>query len=57
MSRMAKNDRIDLRIPAGTKDEWQYEAERRGLDLSELIRRAVPEYLRTNRPKRLRKAA
>lgn len=49
-----KNDRIDLRVPEGTKAEWEVEAERRGLVLSEVIRRAVPFYFEANAPARVR---
>lgn len=53
---MAKHDdRIDLRVPGGTKEAWQLEAERRGIDLSEAIRRAVPSYFQQTPPKRQRK--
>lgn len=41
-----KNDRIDLRVPAATKDRWKGEAEDLGLDLTSLITRAVEAYLR-----------
>lgn len=52
---MAKNDdRIDLRVPEGTKQIWMAESERRGLDLSEAIRRAMPLWLEQVPPKRRR---
>ena len=42
---MAKlDDRIDLRVPEGVKDSWEEEAAKRGLQLSEAIRRAMPVY-------------
>jgi hypothetical protein len=55
---MAKNDdRIDLRVPSGTKQAWAHEADRRGIELSEAIRRAMPIYFENVPPKRQRSAA
>jgi hypothetical protein len=53
---MAKHtDRIDLRVPPGEKEAWMIEAERRGDELSPLIRKAVPFYLKAHPPKRKRR--
>jgi hypothetical protein len=51
------DDRIDLRVPAGTKSAWELEAERRGVKVSEAIRRAMPLYFEQVPPKRRRAAA
>jgi len=52
-----KDDRIDLRVPAGTKDIWEAEAERRGVKVSEAIRRAMPIYFEHVPAKRQRSRA
>jgi hypothetical protein len=40
-----RNARIDLRLPDKQKVRWQEEAEKRKLDLSEMIRRFVEHEL------------
>lgn len=50
-------ERIDLRVPRGDKEAWQIEAKRRGLDLSEVVRRAVPDFFASHPPKRGRTRA
>lgn len=42
---MPKRARIDLRVRIDEKDAWTQAATARGLDVSELIRRAVPYYV------------
>jgi hypothetical protein len=57
VSMAKKDDRIDLRVPAGTKDIWEVEAERRGVKVSEAIRRAMPIYFEHVPAKRQRTRA
>lgn len=40
-----KSARIDLRLVPAQKERWENYAEDRGLDLSQLIRQAVEEYM------------
>jgi hypothetical protein len=44
-----RNARVDLRLPQKQKDRWQEEAEKRKLDLSEMIRRQVEAGLRNGK--------
>lgn len=42
---MPRRARIDLRVRDDEKDRWAEAAQARGVELSELIRRAVPFYV------------
>jgi hypothetical protein len=44
-----RNARIDMRLPEKQKERWQLEADRRKLDLSEMVRRLVEQGLRTKK--------
>jgi len=48
---MARRDRIDLRVRDDEKDFWVKAADLRAIELSELIRRAVPFYIAKHPPK------
>lgn len=48
-----RNARIDMRLPSKQKDRWQSEADRRKLDLSEMIRRMVEDGLREKSKQRV----
>lgn len=39
-------DRISVRVPKGVKAEWQEAAKGKGLSMSEMIARAVDEFLK-----------
>lgn len=46
-----RNARIDMRLPEKQKERWQEEADRRKIDLSEMIRRFVEDGLKQKQPK------
>lgn len=41
-----RRERIDLRVTKAEKEKWMKAADSRGLDLSEMIRRAISHYLK-----------
>lgn len=47
-----RRERVDLRVLPAEKELWQREADVRGLGLSELIRRAVEDFLRAEEERR-----
>lgn len=38
-------EKLGIGLPAGTKDFWKQEAEKRGLSLAGMIKQAVSEFL------------
>ena len=38
-------ERLQLRVPQGSKERWQEASDREGVTLSELVRRSVENYL------------
>jgi hypothetical protein len=43
--------RIDLRVRKDERDQWEAWADELGLGMSEMIRRAVPLFYQTEKPK------